>query len=65
MLNMANSADPDEMPPFVASHLGQNVFVNTPFLFFVILCIDALTTSPQLRILTFRQATPLLVVFTV
>ena len=53
---MANSADPDEMPRFAASHLGLRYFVNAPFWDFF---INALTTSPLLLTLNFRQATPL------
>ena len=53
---MENSADPDERPHFVASHLGLRYM---QMLLFEIICINVLTTSPKLRTLNFRQATPL------
>ena len=54
-LNMANSKDPDETPRFAASHLGLRYVKCSLFFLF---SINALTTSPQLRTLNFRQATP-------
>ena len=52
-LHMANSAGPDETPRFI-------------WIFAICKCstffINALTTSPQLRTLIFRQATPLAMV---
>ena len=53
VLNMANSADPDETPRFAASHLGIR-YLQFCLDFFV----KALTMSTQLRTLNLRQSTP-------
>ena len=56
MLNMANSADPDEMPRFAVSNLGLRYFQMPPFRLF---CIHVFTMSSKLRTLNCRQATSL------
>ena len=55
---MTNCADPAETPRFVASHLCLRCLY---MLLFGIICINAFATSRQLRRLSFRQATPLIV----
>ena len=53
VVNIANSSDPDETPRFLASHLGLRYLLKLPFWNF---CINALTTSPQLRTIEFQAS---------